>query len=72
MQLPPATLRVGAVVAVLAIAAFGWFDVRQRARTDRGTSAHRTDLTVYTAAAEALATGHDPYDARSPRGWRSV
>lgn len=64
---------VGLVVAsILAIVAFGWFDVRQRARTDRGAKYHRTDLTVYLAAAEALAAGGDPYAAASPRGWRYV
>jgi hypothetical protein len=60
------------VASILAIVAFGWFDVRQRARTDRGPKFHRTDLTVYLAAAEALASGGDPYDAASPRGWRYV
>ena len=62
------------VVAALLVAAvaFGWFDVRERARLDRGLKRHRTDFTVYTAAAEALEAGRDPYDARSPRGWRYV
>ena len=60
------------VVALLAAAAFGLLDVRERARVDRGTKAHRTDFTVYTAAARALVEGNDPYDARSPRGWRYV
>jgi len=72
MVAPPALLRVGVVVLLVGAAVFGWFDVRRRARTDRGTSAHRTDFTVYTAAAHALSTGGDPYDARSPRGWRYV
>ena len=60
------------ILAASAAAAFGWFDVRQRARLDRGLSAHHTDFTVYTAAAEALADGGDPYEARSPRGWKYV
>ncbi len=62
------------VVAALFVtaAAFGWFDVRERARLDRGLKRHRTDFTVYTAAATALAEGADPYEARSPRGWRYV
>ncbi|MCC7138474.1 MAG: DUF2029 domain-containing protein [Planctomycetes bacterium] len=65
--------RVLVVVALaVAAAAFGWFDVRQRARLDRGPKYHRTDLTVYLAAADALARGDDPYEARSPRGWRYV
>jgi len=61
-----------AVALVVAVAAFGWFDVRNRARVDRGPKFHRTDLTVYLAAAGALADGGDPYDAKSPRGWRYV
>ncbi len=60
------------VLAAIGASAFGFFDVRERARTDRGARAHRTDFTVYTAAAHALADGGDPYDARSPRGWRYV
>jgi SAM-dependent methyltransferase len=56
----------------VASAAHGWLDVRQRARLDRGLSRHRTDFTVYLAASEALAAGADPYEARSPRGWRYV
>lgn len=62
------------LTAVLAGAAAVFFvlDVRQRARTDRGPKFHRTDLTVYLAAADALDRGDDPYDATSPRGWRYV
>lgn len=66
------TRRIVVAALLLAAAAFGWFDVRERARLDRGLKRHRTDFTVYTAAAEALAHGEDPYDARSPRGWRYV
>src|SRR5262245_38702423 len=68
--------RAGLVLLTLALAvaavAWGWLDVRQRARLDRGLSRHRTDFTVYTAASEALYRGDDPYEARSPRGWRYV
>src|SRR5262245_27889814 len=68
--------RAGLVLLTLALAvaavAWGWLDVRQRARLDRGLSRHRTDFTVYTAASEALFRGDDPYEARSPRGWRYV
>ena len=59
-------------LALVAAAVFGWFDVRNRARLDRGLSRHRTDFTVYTAASEALFAGTDPYEAKSPRGWRYV
>lgn len=69
MRLPPAALVLSAVVVALV---FGLVGVRERARTDRGAKFHRTDFTVYTAAAKALADGADPYDARNPRGWRYV
>lgn len=69
MRVPPPVL---VVAALLVAALFGWFGVRARARTDRGVRAHRTDLTVYTAAARALRDGADPYEARSPRGWKYV
>jgi hypothetical protein len=72
MPAPSPRLLVLALIAALLAAAFGIFDVRERARTDRGAKAHRTDFTVYTAAAAALEAGADPYDARSPRGWRYV
>jgi hypothetical protein len=57
---------------VVAATVFGVLDVRRRARLDRGPKHHRTDLTVYLAASEALRDGADPYEARSPRGWRYV
>ena len=56
----------------VALACYGWFDVRQRARIDRGAKFHRTDFTVYQAAARALKTGEDAYEARNPRGYRYV
>ena len=59
-------------LGLAAVAAYGWIDVRQRARLDRGLAAHHTDVTVYTAAAAAIAEGKDPYEAESPRGWRYV
>jgi 2-polyprenyl-3-methyl-5-hydroxy-6-metoxy-1,4-benzoquinol methylase len=59
-------------LGIAAIAVYGWVDVRQRARLDRGLKAHHTDVTVYTAAAAALSRGEDPYRAESPRGWRYV
>jgi len=66
------TTFVGLAVLLVAAVVWGWLDVRQRARTDRGAKYHRTDFTVYTAASEALYAGDDPYEARSPRGWRYV
>lgn len=69
MRAKTAILIAAGVVAALV---FGLFDVRQRARLDRGLSRHRTDFTVYTAASEAMFAGEDPYTARSPRGWRYV
>lgn len=75
MSLLPATLRTPRAwlwLAVLCIVlVWGWVDVRARGRVYPATpAAHRTDFTVYTAAAEALARGEDPYEVRSPRGWR--
>jgi hypothetical protein len=52
------------------LAAYGWLDVRHRARVDRGPRHHRTDFTVYQAAAKALRDGTDPYEAENPRGYR--
>ena len=65
--------RIWLWAAVLLLAA-GYFviDVRQRARVDRGLKRHRTDFTVYQAAAQALQRGEDPYEARNPRGYRYV
>ncbi|HVG94578.1 MAG TPA: hypothetical protein VND21_09030, partial [Planctomycetota bacterium] len=66
------TRRLLLVLLAAAALVFGLRDVRQRARLDRGLSHHRTDFTVYTAASEAVWSGEDPYEARSPRGWRYV
>lgn len=60
------------VLGLLALLAYVGLDVAQRARVDRGPRHHRTDFTVYQAAAEALRTGADPYEARSPRGYLYV
>src|SRR5690349_2802203 len=69
----PAQRRLLLIAAVLAAALlYGWLDVASRARIDRGTRYHRTDFTVYQAAAAALAAGTDPYEARNPRGYRYV
>jgi hypothetical protein len=68
----PSSRAAIALAVVLAAAAFGLLDVRQRARLDRGLSRHHTDVTVYLAAARAMRDGDDPYEARGPRGWRYV
>ena len=60
------------LAAVAFAAVYFAVDVRQRARVDRKPRQHRTDMTVYLAAAEALADGSDPYEARNPRGYRYV
>ena len=60
------------VALVLAAGAYFAFDVGRRARIDRGPKYHRTDFTVYQAAAHALKHGEDPYEARNPRGYRYV
>ncbi len=67
-----ARLTLALLALALAAAAHGWFDVRQRARLDRGLRHHHTDLAVYLAAARAVEDGGDPYRAESPRGWRYV
>ena len=60
------------LVALVAAAVYFVADVRQRARLDRGVKRHRTDMTVYQAAAEALVADEDPYAARNPRGYGYV
>ncbi len=62
---------IGSLV-VVAVLAYGWLDVRRRARIDRGPRFHRTDFTVYQYAARALKAGDDPYEARNPRGYKYV
>jgi hypothetical protein len=63
---------IAIIALVLAAAAYFHFDVGRRARVDRGVRHHRTDFTVYQAAAHALVHGDDPYQARNPRGYRYV
>jgi hypothetical protein len=54
----------------VAIVAWGWFDVRSRARIDPlNPTVHKTDVTVYTVAAQAMFAGEDPYEVSNPRGW---
>lgn len=60
------------LVALAAAAVYFVADVRQRARLDRGVKRHRTDMTVYQAAAQALVAEDDAYEARNPRGYRYV
>ena len=60
------------LLLLVGLALYGALDVARRARLDRGLKHHRTDFTVYQAAARALVDGEDPYEAESPRGYRYV
>jgi hypothetical protein len=60
------------LLLLVGLALYGVLDVARRARLDRGLKYHRTDFTVYQAAARALTEGSDPYAAESPRGYRYV
>ncbi|MCZ6786061.1 MAG: glycosyltransferase family 87 protein [Planctomycetota bacterium] len=60
------------LLLLAAVCAYGWLDVRRRARVDRGRRHHRTDFTVYQSAARALSDGTNPYLAENPRGYRYV
>jgi hypothetical protein len=67
--LPDRRVRVVVLgVAVAALLVFGWINVRGRARLD-APQGHRSDFTVYTAAATAVAEGRSPYDAANASGW---
>lgn len=60
--------RLGWALLLVFAVLYGVVDVRNRARVDRGPKYHRTDFTVYQAAARALRDGTNPYEARNPRG----
>ena len=52
------------------VVAFG-LNVMSRAKVRPGElHRHRTDVTVYTQAAEAVLAGRDPYGEPNPRGWQ--
>jgi hypothetical protein len=52
------------------MAAWGWFDVRQRGQVDPNQPwVHKTDFTVYTEAGAAFFDGRPPYEVTNPRGW---
>ncbi len=71
--LPNRTAWRGTVALLLALALWGWFDVRQRAFVDPARpNLHKTDLTVYTEASAAINAGRDPYEIANPRGWGYV
>ncbi len=54
----------------LALAVWGWFDVRVRGTVDPNNLAiHKTDFTVFTEAGAAFFDGRDPYTVTNPRGW---
>lgn len=64
------TKRTAVIVAAVALAVWGAFDVLPRGRTDpKRPSVHRTDFTVYTTAGAAFFDGGRPYDVVNPRGW---
>ena len=66
----PTRLRVIAGLAI-ALAIWGWFDVRKRGTVDPNDRwIHKTDFTVYTEAGVACFDGRDPYVVANSRGWR--
>ncbi len=59
------------IAIMLALAVWGWFDVRVRGTVDpNNPEVHKTDFTVYTEAGAAFFDGRDPYTVSNPRGWR--
>lgn len=59
-----------AIVLVIALAVWGYVDVRKRGRVVPGREdAHMTDFTVYTAAGAAFFNGQDPYEVTNVRKW---
>ncbi len=66
----PTRLRVIVGLAI-ALAIWGWFDVRMRGTIDpNDPRIHKTDFTVYTEAGAACFDGRDPFAVSNPRGWR--
>jgi len=65
----PTRLRVY-VGLVIALAIWGWLDVRRRGEFEPSRWwEHKTDFTVYTEAGAAFFDGRDPYQVTNPRGW---
>ncbi len=65
----PTRLRVIAGLAI-ALAIWGWLDVRQRGQFDPDHWwRHKTDFTVYTEAGAAFFDGRDPYTVTNLRRW---
>lgn len=56
---------------LVALAIWGWLDVRRRGNQYPEQS-HKTDLTVYTEAGAAFFDGRPPYEVCNPRGWTYV
>ncbi len=55
---------------LIAMAVWGWFDVRERGVVDpQQPLRHKTDLTVYTETGPAFFDGRDPYTVVNPRRW---
>jgi hypothetical protein len=55
-------------ILLAALTVFGALDVRNRLATGPGVR-HMSDFSCYVVAADALATGADPYSVVNPRGW---
>src|SRR5437762_7425045 len=59
------------VLLALAMAVWGWFDVRVRGTVDpHDPGLHKTDFTVYTEAGAAFFDGRAPYEVTNIRGWK--
>jgi hypothetical protein len=58
---------------IVALIIWGLADVRRRGRIDpHDSGAHKTDVTVYTLAGQAMLQGEDPYAISNVRGWMYV
>ncbi len=56
---------------VVALAIWGWLDVRRRGESDpERWWEQKTDLTVYTEAGAAFFDQRDPYEVTNLRGWK--
>jgi len=54
---------------IVGLLTWGWLHVAPKAAVIEPHRKHRTDFTVYTAAARAVLSGEDIYSARNVRGW---
>ncbi len=58
-----------AALGAFVLLAWGWAVIAPKADILKPHRKHRTDFTVYTAAAHAIMAGQDPYVAHNLRGW---